>query len=75
MPSISWVKIARVLHFDYIENVRCKLCGAEIQVGETFTKTLYNVYKHFREAHPECVEAVKKRLLQELREGNTEKSS
>ena len=63
MPGkITWSKIAKILREEYIEGLRCKICSEEIPEGENVLKTLNNIYKHFKEKHPEIIEQVKRRL-------------
>ncbi len=66
MPGkITWSKIAKVLREEYIEGLRCRVCGEEIPEGENVLKTLNNIYRHFKERHPEIVEEIKRRLASE----------
>jgi len=62
MVRVVWSKIAKVLKEDYMEGLRCKICGKEIEEGENALKTLSNIYRHFREEHPEKIEEVKTKL-------------
>ena len=62
MARIVWSKIAKVLREEYMEGLRCKICGKEIEEGENALKTLNNIYKHFKEAHPDKIEEVKAKL-------------
>ncbi len=62
MARIVWSKIAKVLREEYVEGTKCKVCGAEIEEGENAFKTLSNIYKHFKEKHPEIIEEVKTKL-------------
>jgi len=62
MARIVWSKIAKVLKEEYVDGNKCKVCGAEIEEGENAFKTLSNIYKHFRESHPEIIEQVKTQL-------------
>lgn len=62
MARIVWSKIAKVLREDYVEGTKCKICGGTIEEGENAFKTLSNIYKHFRENHPEIIEEVKTKL-------------
>ncbi len=62
MARIVWSKIAKVLKEDYVDGTKCKVCGNEIEEGENAFKTLSNIYKHFKENHPEIIEEVKTRL-------------
>jgi len=62
MARIVWSKIAKVLREEYLEGNKCKVCGEAIEEGENAFKTLSNIYKHFREKHPDVVEQVKTQL-------------
>ncbi|NPA99883.1 MAG: hypothetical protein GXO10_00750 [Crenarchaeota archaeon] len=63
MPGkITWSKIAKVLREEYIEGLRCRVCGEEIPEGENVLKTLNNIYRHFKERHPEVIDEIKRRL-------------
>ena len=62
MARIVWSKIAKVLKEEYVEGTKCKVCGSEIEEGENAFKTLSNIYKHFKEKHPEIIEEVKSKL-------------
>jgi len=67
MPGrITWSKVAKILKEEYLEGMRCKLCGEEIEEGENALKTLNNIYKHFKENHPEIVEQAKEKLAKEV---------
>jgi len=63
MPRIVWSKQAKVLKEEYMEGLRCKICGEEIEEGENALKTLSNIYKHFKEKHPDKLEEVKQKLM------------
>lgn len=60
----SWIRIAKKLDMDYIENLRCKICGREITPGETTLKTLANIYRHFKIEHPDKIEEAKSKQQQ-----------
>jgi len=46
-----------------MEGMKCKVCGEEIEEGgENALKTLNNIYKHFKEKHPDIIEQVKEKL-------------
>jgi predicted methyltransferase len=62
MARIPWPKIAKELMNEYVEGTRCKLCNGEIEQSDNRFKMLANVYKHFKEKHPEKIEEVKQRL-------------
>ncbi|NPA23751.1 MAG: hypothetical protein GXO26_06510 [Crenarchaeota archaeon] len=62
MAKITWSKIAKVLKEEYMEGMKCKVCGKEIEEGENALKTLNNIYKHFKENHPDIIEQVKEKL-------------
>jgi len=63
MARIVWSKIAKVLREEYVlDGNKCKVCGATIEEGENMFKTLSNIYKHFKEKHPEVIEEVKAKL-------------
>ena len=64
MPRIVWSKQAKVLKEEYMEGRRCKICGEEIEEGENALKTLSNIYRHFKEKHPDKLEEVKQRLME-----------
>ncbi len=59
MVRAVWSKIAKVLKEKYMEGLKCKVCGKEIEEGENALKTLSNIYRHFKEEHPEKVEEAK----------------
>jgi len=63
MARIVWSKIAKVLREEYMEGLRCKICGQEIEEGENALKTLSNIYRHFKESHPDKIEEVKSKLM------------
>ena len=62
MTRITWSKKAKVLRERYMDGLKCKLCGEEIPEGENALKTLSNIYKHFKEKHPEKLEEVTNEL-------------
>jgi len=62
MARIVWSKQAKVLREEYVEGSRCKICGAEIEQSENALKTLANIYRHFKENHPDILEQVKQKL-------------
>jgi len=63
MPGkITWSKVAKVLREEFMEGLRCKLCGEEIEEGENALKTLNNIYKHYKQKHPETIEKIKQKL-------------
>lgn len=62
MPRIVWSKVARVLKEKYVEGNRCRICGKEIEEGENALKTLSNIYRHFREEHPDKIEEARAEL-------------
>ncbi len=62
MARIVWSKIAKVLREKYVEGTKCKVCGKEIEEGENLFKTLSNIYKHFKENHPDIIDKVKSEL-------------
>jgi hypothetical protein len=64
MPRrLPWPKIAKILREDYLEGMRCRLCGEEIAKAENPLKTLLNIYRHFKEKHPDELELVKARNM------------
>jgi len=65
MAKVTWSKIAKVLRDEYLEGMRCKICGDEIEEGENALKTLNNIYRHFKEKHPEVIEKVRERISAE----------
>lgn len=65
MAKVTWSKIAKVLRDEYLEGMRCKICGDEIEEGENALKTLNNIYKHFKEKHPEVIDEVRKKISAE----------
>ena len=65
MPRTVWLKIAKVLKEKYVEDNKCTLCGSEIELDENILKQLRNIYRHFKEAHPEKIEEAKQELVQE----------
>jgi len=62
MARIVWSKIAKVAREEYMEGLRCKICGKEIEEGENALKTLANIYRHFKEEHPDKIEEIKAKL-------------
>ena len=59
MTRVVWSKIAKVLKEKYVEGTKCKVCGKEIEEDENALKTLSNIYKHFKEEHPDKIEEAK----------------
>jgi len=64
MPRVVWSKIAKVLKEECIEGNKCKLCGKEIELGETGLDTLKFIYRHFKEEHPSKIEEIKAKLTE-----------
>ena len=62
MPRLVWSKIAKVLKNEYVEETRCRICGKVIAEGENVLKMLSNIYRHFKEEHPEKIEEVKTKI-------------
>lgn len=62
MARITWPKVAKHTREKYVEGNKCKICGKTIEEGENAFRTLYNIYKHFKENHPEVLEKVKAEL-------------
>ena len=62
MAKIVWSKIAKVLREEYVEGTKCRICGAEIEQGENALQTLANIYRHFKENHPDKIEEAKTKL-------------
>ncbi len=62
MARVVWSKVAKVLKEEYVDGSKCKLCGKEIEPADNKFKELSNIYKHFREEHPDIVEKVKTEL-------------
>lgn len=64
MARLVWSKIAKVLKEEYVtEDGVCKICNSKIEIEEDNRfKTLSNIYKHFKEKHPDIVEQVREKL-------------
>ncbi len=59
MTRTTWVKIAKHLREQYLEGTKCKLCNETIPEDEKALKTLSNIYRHFKERHPEIIQELK----------------
>ncbi|NPA70022.1 MAG: hypothetical protein GXO26_04375 [Crenarchaeota archaeon] len=62
MGRVVWSKIAKVLKEEYLDGMKCKVCGESIPEAESQFKLLSNIYKHFKEKHPDVIEEVKSKL-------------
>jgi len=63
MGRVVWTTIASKIRRQYIEeDGKCKVCGEVIPLEESLPRTLSNIYKHFKEKHPEIVEEIKQSL-------------
>ncbi len=62
MARINWPSIAKVLREKYVSGSKCTVCGAMIEEAPNVLKTLANIYRHFKENHPDIVEKVKSEI-------------
>jgi len=62
MVHMPWSKKAKVLREKYMEGMKCKLCGEEIEQADNPLKTLSNIYKHFKEKHPDKLDEISREL-------------
>jgi len=63
MPRIPWSKITKVIVEKYVEDNKCKLCGEEIERGESKLRFFANVYRHFKEKHPDKIDEARASLV------------